>query len=309
MVHRKSSAAVVVGCSASAAGQAAVAVATMEAARRGLDLVLLAVPAGDDAAPARLRWPSQDATGSATQRAALVAEATDPHVPVSAVVLGPLDDVDIESLAARTALYVAPVRGFGADDGLLLLECPTDELLRRARCPVMIPHVTQPTRPWSTRRGGVSPVVRVVLAGVVGDRRVVAHGAREARIRRAAFWAVSTVPDGAGPRAVSDGLASAWLALRALPRSISPRVEVACGPLADVLVSRCNPDDLVVVGAQQLTGRPGRALLGDLVRTALHGGNLEDLPCDLLVVPVPAASSASDRHAASPSSALALTVG
>lgn len=305
MLEGKRSDTVVVGCGRSAADQAAIATATAEAARRGHGLVLLVVDESSTSlsVPGHRRL-SADAMRTAARRAAIVAEATDPTVPVQTAAIAREDEEAMGALAARSALFVAPARGLGGHQ-VLFLGRTADEVIRRAGCPVMLPHVTRRAVPVHSPGRHGSPAVRVALTGRVDDIDVLRRAAREARLRRVPLTAVRTVRELGSEAARQAALASAWEALRAVPESSALRCRAEVVVLehrVDTLTTRCHPDDLVVVGGHDAVRRPGRGALVEMVRGSVLRGALDALPCDAMVVPLvsegaaPAASGRPLHH-------------
>ncbi len=281
--------AVVVGCGRSAADQAAIATATAEAARRGHGLVLLVVDESSTSlsVPGHRRL-SADAMHTAARRAAIVAEATDPTVPVEIAAIAREDDAAMGALAARAALFVAPARGLGAHQ-VLFLGRTADEVIRRAGCPVMMPHVTRRAHHGHPSDHDWSPSVRVAMTGRLDDLEVLRRGAREARLRRVTLAAVRTVRELGSEAERRAALASAWETLHAVPESaaLQCRAEVVVlEHRVDTLSTRCHPDDLVVVGGHDEVRRPGRGALVEMVRGSVLRGALDALPCDAMVVPL-----------------------
>ena len=289
MLDRKRSDAVVVGCGRSAADQAAIATATAEAARRGHDLVLLVVDESSTSlsVPGHRRL-SADAMHTAARRAAIVAEATDPTVPVEIAAIAREDDEAIGALALRAALFVAPARGLGTHQ-VLFLGRTADEVIRRAGCPVMMPHVTRRAHHGHPADRDRSPSVRVALTGRVDDVEVLRRAAREARLRRVPLVAVRTVRGLGSEAERQTALAFAWETLHAVPESAALRCRAEVVVLehrVDTLTTRCHPDDLVVVGGHDAVRRAGRGVLVEMVRGSVLRGALDALPCDAMVVPL-----------------------
>ncbi len=292
MLDEKASDAVVVGCGRSAADQAAIATATAEAARRGLRLILLVVDESSTSlsVPGHRRL-SADAMHTAARRAAMVAEATDPTVPVEAVAVAREDDGAIGLVAARAVLFIAPARGLGTHQ-VLFLGHTADEVIRRAGCPVVMPHVKR-RGPHSHSDGhDRRPTVRVALTGRADDVEVLRCAVEEARLRRTSLSAVRTVRELGGQSRQSElqaALASAWQTVHRVPESASVpcRAEVVVlEHRVDTLTTRCDADDLVVVGGDDAVRRPGRAALVEMVRGSVLRGALDALPCDAMVVPL-----------------------
>jgi nucleotide-binding universal stress UspA family protein len=231
---------------------------------------------------------SAEAMHTAARRAAIVAEATDPTVPVEIAAVAREDDEAIGALALRAALFVAPARGLGTHQ-VLFLGRTADEVIRRAGCPVMMPHVTRRAHHGHPAERDRSPSVRVALAGRVDDVEVLRRAAREARLRRVPLVAVRTVR-GLGSEAERQAaLASAWETLHAVPESAALRCRTEVVVLehrVDTLTTRCHPDDLVVVGGHDAVRRPGRGVLVEMVRGSVLRGALDALPCDAMVVPL-----------------------
>ncbi|WP_076261707.1 universal stress protein [Intrasporangium flavum] len=285
------------GCGRSAADQAAIATATAEAARRGHDLVLLVVDESSTSisVPGHRRL-SAEAMHTAARRAAIVAEATDPTVPVEIASIPREDDAAMGLLAARAALFVAPARGLGGHQ-VLFLGRTADEVIRRAGCPVMLPHVTRRAphvHPADLDRSpDRGPAVRAALTGRADDGEVLRCAVREARLRGDPLSVVRTVRALGGEAERQAALVAAWDAVRTVAEStvaesaaLRCRAEVVVlDHRVDTLTTRCHPDDLVVVGGHDEVRRPGRGALVEMVRGSVLRGALDALPCDAMVVP------------------------
>jgi len=231
---------------------------------------------------------SADAMHTAARRAAIVAEATDPTVPVEIAAIAREDDAAMGALAARAALFVAPARGLGAHQ-VLFLGRTADEVIRRAGCPVMMPHVTRRALHGHAAGRDWSPSVRVAVTGHVDDVEVLRRAAREAGLRGVPLAAVRTVRELGGEAERQAALASAWRTLHAVAETATLRCRAEVVVLehrVDTLTTRCHPDDLVVVGGHDEVRRPGRGALVEMVRGSVLRGALDALPCDAMVVPL-----------------------
>ncbi|HET7477141.1 MAG TPA: universal stress protein [Dermatophilaceae bacterium] len=273
---------VVVGCDGSWQSQAAVAVATREAARRGGPLVLLAVArrGGMPKGLSDLRQYADSTLESARAvgiRAAEVAEATDPSVAAHVVVAPTVDAEEVEEVRRSAALLVLGGTG-SRGQAAFSLGSTSRDLARRFRVPVLVPRVEGASaRPVDDRH----PQVHVGWSGRRSETSLLRLAAREARLRGWSLDVLHAVPRSQPGDRLRQDQDAAWQAVHAVPEcaEVPCRVEVVYDEPVAALVSRCAPGDLLLVATR------GGGTLAGLVRGSVARGVLDVLPCDVIVVP------------------------
>lgn len=277
--------AVVVGCDGSWESMEAVDVAVEEAARRGLPLVVLTIEDGPGREVRHLGdWSRATSEGTlqaeATGRRALErvgSRWTDVTVVSAASVQSP----QVEALAARARLLVVGrhgSRGLGA----FASGSTSEQLMRCLGTPVLVAG-PRPTSPRVSTVGTPHPVV-VVGVDDESSADVVLSVAVEAAQARG--WALTVVY--AAPRTdtelhvlaarIWDRHADLLLARRAPDHSLARVVVDVAQPVA-ALLTHAGPRDLLVVGTE------GQGRLAGLIGGSVARGVLDQMPCDVLVVP------------------------
>ncbi|WP_406830718.1 universal stress protein [Pedococcus sp. KACC 23699] len=277
--------AVVVGCDGSWESMEAVDVAVEEAARRRLHLVVLTI---EDEADRGVRHLGD--WSRATSESTLQAEATGRRAVerigsrwshVTVVSAETVESPQVEALAARARLLVVGrhgSRGLGA----FASGSTSEQLVRRLGCPVLVAG----PRPAAPRISTVGTRHPVVVVGVDDEPSadVVLSIAVEAAQSRG--WALTVVY--AAPRAdaelhvlaarIWDRHADLLLSQRAPDHSLARVVVDVTQPVA-ALLTHAGPQDLLVVGTE------GQGRLAGLISGSVARGVLDQMPCDVLVVP------------------------
>lgn len=273
---------VVVGCDGSWASALATRAASLEAGRRGEDLVVVRVT---EAASSRAllgpRGRSDGGDHDLVRRAANEAEEADPTVRVETVVAHSLEDPLLSELADRSTLLVLGRRTHGHHP--FRPGSTSDVLARRFGRPVLVPgrDDPRPVRPMGYEPASTSlrpPRVTVGFRPGVDSPRLLAVAADAALRRGLALRVVSCVPSVG--RDVSHVQRSVWESVRAEPwNSVDGcDVRVVRGAPEIHLLSDLGPSDLLVVGAGPAVRR------GGLARGSVLHQLLDDPPCDVLVV-------------------------
>ena len=274
---------VVVGCDGSWASGIATRTASLEAGRRGEDLVVVRVAEHLSARAAAGRPPGRGEVRDheLVQRAATEAEEADPTVRVETVVAQSLEDPLLSELADRSTLLVLGRRTRGHHP--FRPGSTSDVLARRFGRPVLVPghDDPRPVRPMDYDLGSVvlrPPRVTVGFRPGVDSPRLLAVAADAALRRGLALRVVSCVP--AVGRDVDHVQRSVWDSVRAEPwNSVDGcDVRVVRGAPEVHLLSDLGPADLLVVGAGPAVRR------GGLARGSVLHRLLDDPPCDVLVV-------------------------
>ena len=284
---------VVVGADASWQSRKAVGAATREARRRGARLLILTVLQWDDLAPGQA--VSQPVEGgypewarAASESALSIARSIDPSVPVDVRIIPSLRAPELETVIERTQLLVLGPHGRGGQVALSI-GSTSDELARRFRTPILLPRVDRPAdRHGPARRSEV----HVGLSGRGDETELLRVAAIAARQRGSSLRLVRAIPKAHPGERVLHALVQAWESVRATPETaeVPCHVEVAQNEPVTALLQRCQPDDLLVVGTR------GGGTLAGLIAGSVARKVLDELPCDVIVVP-PGVRRAADPHA------------
>jgi len=275
---------VVVGCDGSWHSETAVVAATHEAARRGVSLVLLAVADTRGSQPDRLSWVARH-EAEAMQMALAVAKRgqwrahhTDPSVATQVVAVAGHDAAELTELAGIAGLLVLGGHG-GRGQLAFSIGSTSAELARVFRCAFLLPHdrASRAKEPLDRR-----PAIVVGLDDLRRAVPILAVAVAEAAVRRAELVAVHAVRSEAA--AGDETLGDAWRAARTAVGldgrpGLSSRLVVTQEPAVAALVTRVLPDDLMVVGTR------GEGRLAGLIAGSVCRGVLDDMPCDVMVVP------------------------
>lgn len=277
--------AVVVGCDGSWQSERAVVAATREASRRGAALVLLSVAADRDlgAAPlSQVQALERQAVQSArevTRRADAIARRTDPAVPTEHLTPLGIDAPELRDLRERIDVLVLGGHG-GRGQVAFSLGSVSADLARLMPCPVLVPRVDR-----HDERASIGHPASVVL-GLTGGAQAPQLAARafaEAHRRGLPLVVVTAAPL-AGHLSeghLRDVWEQAWATVRHVPGAtdIPTRVIVAQEDAASALCREVNDDDVLVVGTR------GGGTLAGLVVGSVARRVLDELPCDVIVVP------------------------
>ncbi|GAB3437320.1 universal stress protein [Phycicoccus ginsengisoli] len=275
-------AAVVVGCDGSWSSAVATRAASLEAGRRGEDLVVVRV-----SEPGSVRDGGHPPGRGAERdhelvlRAATEAEEADPTVRVETVVAQTLEDPLLSELADRSTLLVLGHRQAGRRP--FRPGSTSDVLARRFGRPVLVPgrDDPRPIRPMAYDPGSAvlrPPRVTVGFRPGVDSPRLLMVAADAALRRGLALRVVSCVPSvGRDVHGVQQSVSASvraepWNAVDACD------VRVVRGAPETHLLSDLEPSDLLVVGAGPDVRR------GGLARGSVLHRVLDDPPCDVLVV-------------------------
>lgn len=270
---------IVVGADGSSQSQKAVQVAGLEAMRdRSPVLVLtIATTEGVSGGLAQLRRMEEESmvvARAASQRALeLVA---DRGLRVDVAVLGSPDAAELEGIVERTRLLVLGDRGRGGQ-AAFAMGSTSAALARRFRSPVLVP-----SRPGATKALGPvrSRQVHVGLSGRRDESDLLRLAAQHAARRGARLNVLRAVPSFGPAAQVGPALEEAWRAVRLVPEcAVRCRVEVVQDDPVTALLRRCGPEDVLVVGT-----RSGGTLAGS-TRGSVARGVLDELPCDVIVLP------------------------
>lgn len=276
---------IVVGCDTSRESRHAVVAATVEASRRGMALVLLAV--GEQ----RPYWPdnlarvfraeaeSAQIAHEAADRALALVVATDPAVAVQAVFVKDLDSPELAGVARRAGLLVLGQRGDGGQV-TFSLGSTSAELARRFHCPMLVVHAQ--VRPGESDQVGQDAAVFAGIDTSHGADAVLSVALTEAVIRDLPLVVVHGVQraDPVDRAVVAEGWRRCRAALRqaCLPAGIPSRLVITQADPVPALLHRVGPRDLLVVGTR------GRACLAGLITGSVSREVLDKMTCDVLVV-------------------------
>lgn len=290
VVGAEQDAVVVVGCDGSWESFDAVDVAVEEARRRELPLVVLTIEDGPGSAVHHLGdWSRASAEGvlqaDVIGRRAL--ERIGAHVPATAVVAASVDSPRLDGLVARTTVLVVGRHGFRGL-GAFASGSTSDQLVRRLHCPVLVAG----PQPGAVAERGAPRPHPVVVVGVDDEPSsavVLRVAVEEAQVRGWALTVVHAVPRTDTElhvlaRRVWERHGDLLLAQRSPDHSLARVVVEVERPVA-ALVSHAGPRDLVVVGTH------GEGRLAGLIGGSVARGVLDQMPCDVLVVPPDAVSA------------------
>lgn len=260
---------VVVGADGSWQSRRAVEAATLEAARRGMGLLLLTVERAEEDALELARVASKSAV--------LSARRIDPAVPLEVAVLRDLEVPELDRIVERTHLLVLGEHGRGGQIALSI-GTTSGDLARRFRTPLLLPRVDRVPEDQAPSR---HPGVHVGLSGRDEDGDVLRVAATEARLRGSALWVIRAVPTACPGERVLGAVDEAWATVRSVPEtaSVPCHVEVVQDDPVTALLARCRSADLLVVGTR------GGGTLAGLVMGSVARDVLDRLPCDVIVVP------------------------
>lgn len=275
---------VVVGCDSSWESQNAVVAATLEASRRGTEMVLLAVAEHRPYWPDSLAWvsraeaESEQHAQSAADRAMARVVATDPAVVVQTVFVKDLDSPELADVACQAGLLVLGRRGDGGQVAFSL-GSTSAELARRFHCPMLVVH--DQGRPSESDQVGHGSAV-VAGMDTIGGAAVLSVAVTEAVIRDLPLVVVHALQRGKGvDRAV---IAEGWRKCRAalrearLPAGVPNRLVITEDDPVPALLHRVGPADLLVVGTR------GQGRLAGLITGSLSREILDNMTCDVMVV-------------------------
>lgn len=277
---------VVAGCDGSWQSQAAVAAATVEAARRHARLVLLAVPGERQFTPcglsggARREGEAMQIARAALRAARTVVTKTDPEVPCE-MASPSLDSPELAGVAAAADLLVLGGHG-RRGQAAFSLGSPSAELLRRFAVPILLPCLRE--TPERSIVAGHRAGVVVGLKGRDDDVAVLAAAVAEAAVRACGVVVVHAVTPGGGPDhdLVTVAEQRVWDTVRRVDHSadLPLRVVTSVDDPVTALADQCGPGDLLVVGNH------GGGRLAGLVPGSVARALLDAMPCDVLVAPV-----------------------
>jgi len=272
----------VVGCDGSRESQNAVVAATREASRRGCELVLLAVVETQRFWPDGLAWAIRfevEATLEAEAAADLAlvkAVSEDPTVPVRIMIMKDLDSPELAELVGQAGLLVLGRQGAGGQVAFSL-GTVSAELARGFHCPILVVHDGRP----SQRQRFVSECA--VFAGMDTDGGAVSVAVSEAIIRGASLVVVHAVPHGKDVEPVV--IEKAWRRYQAalkearFPADVPARLMITQDDPVRALLHRVGAGDLLVVGTR------GQGRLAGLVNGSVSRKILDQMTCDVMVVP------------------------
>lgn len=284
---------VVVGADGSWQSQRAVEAATREASRRGAALLVLTVARGEGMAVglADLRRFEENALESAraiSKRAVSLAEVTDPTVPLQAAVLSSVEAPELAAVIERARLLVLGGHG-RRGQAAFSVGSTSGDLARRFKTPVLLPRLD----PAPEQPGVARPAeVHVGVSGRGDESELLRLAATEAAQRDSVLRVIRAVPTPHPGQRLGHEQDETWRAVRAVPEceAVPCQVEVVQDDPTTALLSRCAPDDVLVVGTR------GGGTLAGLVHGSVARGVLDGLLCDVIVVP-PEARVAASRHA------------
>ncbi|MEP6855023.1 MAG: universal stress protein, partial [Pedococcus sp.] len=202
---------------------------------------------------------------------------------VTAVTASSAQAPELEDLAARASLLVVGRHG-SHGLGAFALGSTSEQLVRRLGCPVIVAGAsTGPRTGRDERSAGPHPVVVVGIDDDPSAHVVLAIAVEAAQARG---WAL-TVVYAAGrtdtelhllAARIWDRHAGLLLSQRAPDHSLA-RVVVDVDDAVPALLAHAGPRDLLVVGTQ------GQGRLAGLISGSVARGVLDQMPCDVLVVP------------------------
>lgn len=271
---------VVVACDSSWQSHAAVPLATREASRRGVRLVVLVVQDGWTRRIERLGGIAQieeEARQNAqvvAERAQWLARHTDSLVSTQIILARDVEDPGLRVLGAHADLLVIGSQGAGGQVAFSL-GSTSAELARLFACPLLVVGTSRPTTPDLGRAEAV--VVGLGAEGPAEDLLSIA--AHEASLRGTGVIVVH-----AARGEVEADVQPVWDAVATVfddPRwhDIPHRVVISHEEPAAALCEHTEAGDLLVVGTR------GGGRLAGLVNGSVCRNVLDTMPCDVLVVP------------------------
>lgn len=276
---------IVAGCDGSRESLNAVAAATLEASRRGLALVLLAVGEQPPYWPDNLALVFRAEAGAehharqAADHALALVIATDPAVVVKTLFVKDLAAPELAEVARRAAMLVLGRRGDGGQ-ATFSLGSTSAELARHFHCPMLVVH--DQVRPGEGDELGHDAVVIAGIDNSDGTAAVLSIAVTEAVIRDLPLVVVHTVQGGSlvDRYVVAEGWRICREALREarLPAGIPHRLVITQGDPVSALMHRVGPSDLLVVGTRS------RACLAGLITGSVSRDVLDRVTCSVLVV-------------------------
>ena len=279
---------VVVGCDGSWHSHRAVRAAALEADRRNAGLVVLSVPRPQDLRTERLDQVSQregDALANAHAMAAgglALARDVAPAVRTRVAVCA-LGSPTLTELLAGCDLLVLGGHGRGGQRAFSL-GSTSAPLARAAASPVLVVAADEPAASAPEKRRAV-----VGLDEHPPSLHALAYAATEATLRDMPLLVVRAVfptthSDAAAAVAAAERECASALARSTVVGSTTEVLVTAEAPLA-ALLTACNTATLLVIGNRGV-GRVSGPVGGSLTEKLL-----EAVPCDIVIVPKPAAAS------------------
>ena len=277
--------AVVVGCDGSWESMEAVDVAVDEALQRGLALVVLTIEDGPGRDVRQLgEWSraTEESANEAQAAGRRALERVGGRVSaVTAVSARGVEAPELVALAARTELLVVGrhgSRGLGA----FASGSTSEQLTRRLRCPVLVAGPRR-TKSSGDRVAGSSPGVVVGVDDEPSAGAVLSVAVEAARTRGTALTVVYAAPrtdtePNVLAKRVWERHADLLVASGDPDHSVARVVVDVDHPVA-ALLAHAGPRDLLVVGTA------GEGRLAGLISGSVARGVLDQMPCDVLVVP------------------------
>lgn len=276
---------VVVGCDSSWESQDAVVAATLEASRRGTEIVLLAVAEHRPYWPDNLAWVSR-AEAEAAQHAQTAVDramarvvATDPDVAVQTVFVKDFDSPELAGVARQAGLLVLGRRGAGGRVAFSL-GSTSAELARRFHCPMLVVH--DQDRPSESDQVGHGSAVVAGMDTGGGADFVLSVAVTEAVTRDLPLVVVHALRRGndVDRAVIEEGWRKCRAALReaGLPVGVPNRLVITQDDPVPALLHRVGPGDLLVVGTR------GQGRLAGLITGSVSREILDKMTCDVMVV-------------------------
>ena len=276
---------VVVGCDSSPESQDAVVAATLEASRRGTEMVLLAVAEHRPYWPDNLAWVSRaeaeaaQYAQTAVDRAMARVVATDPKVAVQTVFVKDFDSPELAGVARQAGLLVLGRRGAGGR-AAFSLGSTSAELARRFHCPMLVVHDRD--RPSESDQVGHGSAVVAGMDTGGGADVVLMVAVTEAVTRDLPLVVVHALRRGndVDRAVIEEGWRKCRAALRAagLPVGVPNRLVITQDDPVPALLHRVGPGDLLVVGTR------GQGRLAGLITGSVSREILDKMTCDVMVV-------------------------
>jgi len=277
---------VVVGCDSSWESRNAVVAATLEASRRGTELILLAVAEHRPYWPVSVAWVDRAEAASAQHAQAAVDRAlarvvaTDPAVAVQTVIVNDFRAPELIEVARQAGVLVLGRRGH-AGQVAFSRGSTSSQLAKRFHCPMLVVH--DPGSSGDEDELVHVPSVVAWMDTIDGAATVLSVAVNEAVVRDLPLIVVHTLQPGSGiDRAViDDGWNRCRVALRQarVPYGDPDRLVITEDDPVQALLQRVGADDLLVLGTC------GEGRVSGLITGSVSREILDIMTCDVMVVP------------------------